>query len=498
MSKNKNSKSSKKSDAPSTRVNYEDHSLKFLNWTDSLGIEKSRMVRILRYLQDHTSAQYMIMVFVFCILLSYLTFYRFESSYSFKVGDIATYDVNSPMEFEMVDEVTTEEKRQKAEQSITVIYDFDPAVFERVSTGVIHSYRNMRSYLRDVVWPQSSMGRLEKMKELFQYKPQFEKDLGSTVSDFTFEWLIEQKFNPRIESILIRNLGIWYEKKIAEAPDRFIPEAQKQVLARVVHKNNLGKEFLMNKVDILDLQTPEHFVFEDRRGLVALNESDRANLLYFARSILVPNLTLNKQETATRRQGARESVLPVNIVVKKNQNIALKGSLVQPSQLAVMKKIEEIRSDRSNHLVVLAMACLLFVVVLVFFTYVRRFTVNKVNIDFKDLAVMMMITLGLVVMCKVFYFIADNAFMVRLSHILPATVFLFAAPLAAAPMLVGLLITSGEVVWLFTAFISISLGIMVDFNFQVLLVSLLGGIAAARGVHGCKTRNQIYWAGVRT
>jgi membrane-associated HD superfamily phosphohydrolase len=39
---------------------------------------------------------------------------------------------------------------------------------------------------------------------------------------------------------------------------------------------------------------------------------------------------------------------------------------------------------------------------------------------------------------------------------------------------------------------------MEDFNYTFGIVSLVGGIAAARGVYNCKKRNDIYWAGVRT
>jgi putative nucleotidyltransferase with HDIG domain len=65
-------------------------------------------------------------------------------------------------------------------------------------------------------------------------------------------------------------------------------------------------------------------------------------------------------------------------------------------------------------------------------------------------------------------------------------------------MIVGLLITYGEVVWLFTAFLAVCLGVMEDFNFPFMMMALVGGIAAARGVYGCKSRNDIYWAGFRT
>ncbi len=67
-------------------------------------------------------------------------------------------------------------------------------------------------------------------------------------------------------------------------------------------------------------------------------------------------------------------------------------------------------------------------------------------------------------------------------------------------MLVGLMITAGEIVWLFTIFLAITLAFMVDpnFNFIFLLVTAIGGIAAARGVVSCTKRNDIYMAGMRT
>ena len=71
---------------------------------------------------------------------------------------------------------------------------------------------------------------------------------------------------------------------------------------------------------------------------------------------------------------------------------------------------------------------------------------------------------------------------------------------SATWMLVGLMITSGEIVWLFTIFLAITLAMMTDtqFNFVYLLVTAIGGIAAARGVCSCTKRNDIYFAGVRT
>jgi putative nucleotidyltransferase with HDIG domain len=491
-------KHSKKGETPATRVNYEAHSLKFLDWVDSIGFERTFLGRALQALEEKFYIRRAALIFLYCVLLSYTIFYQFDIPYDFQVGEVAKIDVISPFGFEMTDEVTTEEKRSKAEQSVPVVFDFDTSVFERVSVNLLHAFRNMRNLHREISWSSQSLSYRKQIQDFLVHKSQFEKDLGVPVSDFMFDWLVDLKFTTRIESVIIRNLESWYERKITESPDRFVPAGQSAVLARVVHRNTLGREFSIPREDIVDWQAMEKFDLTQRKDLDRFSEGDQANLLYFARSLLIPNLTLNKKETTLRRQAARESVIPVTITIKKNQTIIAQGTMIQPFQMAIIKQIENIREDKGKDVMAISMALMLSITILVFFSYLRRFTINKVKIDFKDITVMMLIAFGDVFVTKIYLFVTDAAFGAKFWHTIPSSVFLFAAPVAAGPMLVGLLITYGEVVWLFTAFLAVCLGIMVDYNFPFMFVTLVGGIAAARGVYNCKTRNDLYLAGVRT
>ncbi|HEY8270047.1 MAG TPA: HDIG domain-containing metalloprotein [Pseudobdellovibrionaceae bacterium] len=476
--------------------------MKFLEWASHLGFEKTFLSRFFYNLYEELERRFYLRrvttIFLFCWALSYLIFFQLELPYDFRVGDVAKVEMVSPFSFEMTDEVTTEEKRLRAEQTVPVVYDYDTSVFERVSSGIYRSFRAQRAYLREFKWPKTNKGHEEAMRDFFQHKPQFEKELGVGISDFMYEWLVENKFSPRIESAVVRNLENWYEKKIAEAPDRFIPSNQTTVLARVIHKSNLGREFHLAKMDILDLQNPEHFDAEISPSLDKMTESDRANILYLSRSLVVPNLTLNKQEATSRKQSAREAVLPVNITIKKNQVIVPQGSVVQPFQMAMIRQIQAIQADRRGNLMTFSLALFLTLLIIVFVSYMRRFTLNKVRIPPKDSLVMMLIVLTVVLFTKLYLFITEAAFASKFGHILTPKVFLYAAPVAAAPMMMGLLVTSGEVVWLFTAFMAICVGIMTDFSFNFMLVTMVGGIAGARGVFMCKTRNDIYSTGVRT
>lgn len=480
------------------RINYEAPSLKFLDWTEHLGLEKTFFGRWLSYLEVKFAARKSLLVFIFALLLSYLIFFQLVIPHNLQVGEVATVDVVSPLTFEMTDEVTTEEKRLRAENTVPIVYDYDTGVFERLSSHIYRSFRSMRNLAKDMPAPRRGVRREDQIKEFFNHKSQFEKDIGVTVADYLFEWLVDNKFHPRIENALVRNLEEWYERKISESPDRFIPSQQNEITARIVHKNNLGKEFLLPKKDILDLQVPENFVLNEKRSLEKLSEADRSNLLYLARSLIIPNLTLNKQETATRRQAARESVLTVNISIKRNQTIVSKGSLVQPFQMAIIKQIESLQSDRRKDIMVLSMACLFALIIFVQFAYIQRFAIKKIEIEFKDLLVMMLITLSVVMTTKVYMFIVDALLVNRWGTYLTHAVFLYAAPVAAGSMIVGLLLSRGEIVWLFSAFLAIALGLMEDFNFTFSIVTFVSGVAAARGVYNCKRRNDIYRAGLQT
>lgn len=479
------------------RINYEGPSHQFADWVNQLGLEKTYLGKWLYHLDRHFYLRTSFLVFFFCLILSYIIFFQIVIPYKFETGDVAPVDVNSPINFEMTDEVTTEEKRLKAEFSIPLIFDFDPGVYERLASSTYRSFRLMRGELKEVQWPRQVSLREARMREFFVHKGAFEKEFGAQVPDFIFEWLLERKFNLKLEMALLQSLEFWYEKKIVESLERSVPNPHTQVMVKHLSKNNLGREVMFERKDLVDLQDQDRFVITERRAH-GLSEVDRANILFLARSILIPNLTLNKQETASRKQVARVSVIPVSIGFKKNQVILSKGATVQPFHQAILEHVESLQNDRRKDLMSLALAAVLSMCIFVFFTYLKRFTLNKVRVNLKDLSVMMAIATSVILLTKVFLFLADSAFISKLGSTLPVSFFLYMAPVAAGPMLVGLLVTSGEVVWLFSSFMSICLGVMEDFNYQFALISMVSGIAAARGVFNCKTRNDIYKAGILT
>lgn len=488
----------KTQDEAHSRVNYEDHSLKFLDWVDRLGFERTFFGRLAGRLEEKLQVRRFSVVFLFALILAYAITFEVRTPMNFDIGEVVKFDVVSPISFEMVDEVTTEEKRVKSEMAIPIIFDYDPAVFERVSSAVYRSFRLMRNEIRNVAWPKSAGDREEVIKDFFIHKGQFEKELGASVPDYLFEWLVRNRFSARLENVVIRNLDTWYLSKIAENSEKVIPSNQSMVLARTVTKNNRGREFNVKRAEILEATNSDLFNLKVMRGLESVSERDVQLVQALARLLVYPNLTLNKQEMASRRQVARDSVLPITISIKKNQIILPEGTVIQPFHMALLKEIQTLKSDRRHDIIAITIAFLFLVIIVVFFQYLRRFSLNRIRVENKDIFVMGIVTLITVVISKLFLFLTETALVSRFGSWLPSEMFLYGMPVAAAPMLVGLLIQSGEVVWLFTAFLSVVVGLMTEMNFAYMIVTFSGGIAAARGVYNCKKRNDIYWAGVRT
>jgi putative nucleotidyltransferase with HDIG domain len=468
-----------------------------------LRFEQTPFGRFFNAIDERLNLKSWALMFFFCLMLSFVIFWDVDVFHQVSLGDVAPADIKSPISFQMVDESATEEKRKMAEESIPPIFDFDTNTYEQLINRVYRSFRRMRKEVKSVKWPSNAAQREQEIKDFSTNKPIFEKELGVEIPDRLFEWLTENKFAAPYENILIRALVKWSSRRIMDGQATLFRGADAPLLVRVVGNNRIegqpGEEFTLRRDEVHDIKKLSEFNLDDILGADKLKPKDRKSALEIAHLLVVPNLMFNRQETLERRGHARESVLPVQVSIKKGQTIVSAGSVIQPLQVALISELNKLRSSKHTDFVSIVVAFLFMILVTVFFSYLRRAVSRKINISLKDIYAMGSVVMLVVIMTKAYMFLTD-AWIATKGAPIPANSLLFAAPVAAGPMLVGLMISAGEIVWLFTIFLSITLAFMVDptFNFIFLLVTAIGGIAAARGVHSCQKRNDIYWAGVRT
>ncbi len=491
------SKKGSQPDEIHTRTQYVDHSLNFLNWVNQLGFERSLLGKFAYYLDRKFSIRRILLLFLFALGLSFLMFYDFEMIGTYALGEISPVDIKSPMNLTLVDEVATEDKRLKEEKSLPIVLDYEFDAYEPLYNRIYKSFRDMRNLLPHG-WARTEVAREEQIKEFVKNKPQFVADLGVEVSDRTFEWLVESRFSVLIENILIRAVSKWAGEKIVDISDAISKDSDRMIVLREISTAGKGREIKMKMGDLKNMRETAQFSLENIRGFSQLQERDRENILKLSHSLLVANATLNKQEVAERQKKVRESVPPVQISIKRNQTIVSAGNPIQPSQLAILAEIRSIRSDQRKDFLSLFSALLFVVLAVIFFSFQRRYSRNKVNVDTKDIIVMGVVTTLVVILVRGFLYVTDVALADRFGDAIPAMAYLCAAPIAAGSMLVGLLINTAEIVWIFVVFLSAVVAVMTELNLAIFLISIIGGVTAAQGVFACKKRNDIYIAGIRT
>lgn len=481
-----------------TRRQYVDHSLNFLNWVNQLGFEKSFLGRFAYYLDTRFGIRRILLLFLFSLGLSFLLFYDFEIMGEYSIGEMAPVDVKSPVSLVIVDEVATEEKRLAAEKTLPLVLDYEPQAFEAHYNRVYKAFRLMRNEVGKINWPKSVLRREEMVKDFVRHKSKFVEALERDVPDHVFEWLTENRFSVQVENILIRAISKWSTEVIVDMSDSALIHDDRPVTVRELSTIGRGREFNVKMGRVRNMRDTSQFSLEEVRGYSSLGPMGRQNVLQLAHLLLISNATLNKQEFTERQKKARDSVLPVQISIKKNQTIVAAGSAIQPIHLTIMNEIKNIRSEQRVDFLSLFSAILFVVLAVVFFAFLHKYSRGRIRVETKDILVMGVITTLVVILSRLFLFLTDAVIVEKYGQAIPTIALMVAAPIAAGPMLVGLLIYSAEIVWVFTVFLAVVVGVMTDMNLPVFVVTIIGGIAAAQGVLGCTKRNDIYMAGLRT
>ena len=225
-----------------------------------------------------------------------------------------------------------------------------------------------------------------------------------------------------------------------------------------------------------------------------MSKRDRKNVLSFSRSLIVPNVTLNKSETFERKKKAREAFSEIKISIEENQTIISSGTIVDSNHIAILDEIKKIKSQRNLGFLSVIAALLMTAILLGFSSYNKRFA--KLVFSRKDLILLSFMSIFSALLMKGFWILSGLTFLEK-NPFLTQDFFYYLAPLSFASMALGVLISSAEVVWLFTFFMSFLYSMAFNFNMLFFVYTLLGGLVAVRYVYFCNKRSDIYWTGLR-
>ncbi|MAF91871.1 MAG: HD family phosphohydrolase [Bdellovibrionaceae bacterium] len=480
------------------RSKYQDQGDQFLNWVNSLGIERTFLGKMLYLLESSFKVRMTALLFVCSIFLAFLINLEFDPIYTgYKEGDIAAIDIRSPITFEMVDEIATAEKRVRAEESVPPIFRYDRDIYESLFDRVYSSFKEMRGRLVGTKWSRSEFKKDKQISEFLQKnKERFEEILGKQVDDRVFLFLAEQRFSIDVANLLVNLLEPYVGVKIIADLGPLQLSKREAVILSLDGK---GDELKFPVNEIADLRSIQRdFVWPRNLKTNVLKTKGRRTLAKFAENLLSANMILMRDETKERRQKARNSVVKVNLSIKKGQVIVSEGSTFQPQHIIILDQIRRLNQKRQTDLMSFAMAVLFVSLILVMFSYVRRYSSVRIRIENRHLGAILSITIISVLITKLALFLNALSPLDEVGLPISDEFFHYLNPIGVAGMMLALLVTNIQIIWMFCIFIAVVTGVLLNFSFTFMVVSLFAGIAAARGVFSFSKRNDIYYAGIRT
>ncbi len=384
-----------------------------------------------------------ILVFILMAALVMSVFFTGEPSYKVRLneGDISVDNIYAPYNFTYpgnIDEVKTNELKEKALMNFSPVYDIRPEYWDDSKKAAAASFKDPATLKK---LTGADISKLEKTALSVMDK------ISSRIvsDDSTIEELISNKKN----EITLLNSKTGAETKVPRS-DLYTKEQLKPLVE---------KELSSSGVEPAELQ----------QELTAV--------------IMWPldsNLVYNKTETEKRRKAILEAITPVytQILVKKNELVIGKGQRVTAVHLAQLDQLAAKERTRFKVVYSAGVAIILAVLLTILFVYLESYR-SKLFLKSKNLY--LLFTVALI-----------NIFFAKIVVTSPITPYVM--PIATGAMLLSMLLDTG-CAFIFSILISVVIGIISGNKFDLMVVSLVGGITGLYLVKGMRRRSQILAAG---
>jgi cyclic-di-AMP phosphodiesterase PgpH len=445
---------------------------------------------------------------LFCaVMLSFFIFRQITDPFlDYKLGDIAQRHLIAPRTMEMVDEETTEAKRRTAMEGILSVYDYDRRIASQIKGRINRAFAAMRKQHQAVVNLSErrgmSSGDLERTEAFLDAKRAFTEALEIDVTDSQFEALIRLKFSPRVERILTHFLADVNLNLIVSNRELLKTEVGKGIsLNRLDEDGDRRSEMVFNNVSAAidvemartEIEAKARAFFGGPHNKALAPYSDK--IVAIARRLVVPNLTLNRQETERRRRIVSEDIMPVLVKINKGDSIVRYGETINKRHLTILRQMEKSsQADNSRFqffFTTIFLSVLMFSVVAFLSGGMKAY-----RLQWKDLAAVSLLMVSTILLIKGVQFLATEALIDKFPQV-PFDFYYYMVPVAAGTVIIRMLMDK-EPALIYAVVLSVVGGILLERNFFYAAYILASSLVASALATSIKTRSVIYRAGLIT
>ncbi|MBR4039361.1 MAG: HDIG domain-containing protein [Clostridia bacterium] len=271
----------------------EESSMKRTAWLDVLG---------------HRVRQMLFWLLVYAVLLLICFMAISPEQYDLSVGDVSPQTITASRD--IIDEITTERRRQQASDAVSPVYFKDDSVSDTVMADMEEAFSELRA-----------------VRELGQQIKGGWSDDGQSFSDEDYGQAQGMLSKVRLSNYQLRTVMNTAERDF-ETLYQSVISATRTTLVSTITEGQISDS--INNI----------------QQIVAYNT--RTDLWYNVaiptlRACLQPNMLIDQAATEENRLRAYEAVEPT--VYKQDQNIVMKGDRVSSEQIAVLEALGLLRGD---------------------------------------------------------------------------------------------------------------------------------------------------------
>lgn len=433
-------------------------------------------------------------------------------------GDIAAQDIRASQTVEVVDAALSDEKREQARTSVSLVFEHDVLLARGVQDKIEATFTDTRAWFESATavatpdpGPEPEATPVEDGEDVTpEEQPEPEEPARATIDPGALQLRLDQFESglgveideTHLASLQMTGFSAEVQRDVAElvraAMTEYVVQSRAELPAegevRVVRvEGSSTNEFPLDDFSrVRDLAGAQRFVAEEaERNFRDRPAHVRQAVVHVAEQLVVPNLRFDASETEVRRQLAAGSVQPVTTTYQKGQIVIRAGDEVTSWTLAVLDEMNAGARAYSpvRHMLALTVLLALFLGLLERFSV--RF-ISKFRRRFYDLIAMAALLLLAAATARLL-----RALGIGLQDVvgsLPPSAFAFAVPVAVGGIIVRTLMNSETVlVWaVATAIVCADIG---GGSPWLGVYYLASAMAAAGGVGHASERGRLVRAG---
>lgn len=388
-------------------------------------------------------------------------------------GDIANRDYHATRDVLILDEVTSEELKQRARDEVRPLYDFDAAQAEQVEARIGRLFSIDRGFDEVAeLLPEEEVAaeRLARLREGSDLR------VDERHADLLTESLGRDDAGAELEERLVRLVGSLLGTGIVGSKDTLLQNRLEGVTLRNLQTGEESVQFDLFGYLGYPVEVESHLEAEVGRW-GGWSRADRETVVDFLMVNLSPNIYLNLSETQERRNAEAAGVGPVFNQIRAGQVIVRKGDNVDSEAMQLLREMTGSESALTLSRSPLASAVLLGLSVAFLWIAFRRKRLVAVEARVFG-GVVLLLVLGLAA-TRFGFLVADAlAASFDLQALSSAQSYGFAIPFAGVALLVSVLYGRGA-------------GLLAGVVFSV-LVGRLGGVEAAGSQPGLAGGMMLY------